>query len=426
MHTSEAPETDVKTFTAVFDPSEVAFELGVWLMGLNAFASVNNYAFFGEASASVPDDVAGRPAEFRIIHDSLLRASLLTVRLQRSLSVESEHPEIAVRFRNKDFDELMSAIRDLAVISDSLSRSVRAGSVQWRSFHLQLNERFRGIGAVGRLIDIVYSGGEPALPSGLRRLIVDGDIPLTDRFEFEDVLPRLGTILRSLDVIGGMLRRDEPIKRSLVVFAAVFEQTQRLIEHMNNRLARYPDEEAAIFNSLDSASYSASLELKKVFRHELNGIVGVLPPPAVFARVESAYSLLLDSFQQIVIDLARLLDKNISSFEFFPGLQIKLDQSIILRDTVWQILQTVRAAESSPEKDLVAGLKKDLSDFVGLTIRFLHYKDEETFERFSEEVHAARDKTDLVPILHRFGAYLETLFGQISMRSVLAGHPFEQ
>lgn len=426
MHTSEAPETDVKTFTAVFDPSEVAFELGVWLMGLNAFASVNNYAFFGEASASVPDDVAGRPAEFRIIHDSLLRASLLTVRLQRSLSVESEHPEIAVRFRNKDFDELMSAIRDLAVISDSLSRSVRAGSVQWRSFHLQLNERFRGIGAVGRLIDIVYSGGEPALPSGLRRLIVDGDIPLTDRFEFEDVLPRLGTILRSLDVIGGMLRRDEPIKRSLVVFAAVFEQTQRLIEHMNNRLARYPDEEAAIFNSLDSASYSASLELKKVFRHELNGIVGVLPPPAVFARVESAYSLLLDSFQQIVIDLARLLDKNISSFEFFPGLQIKLDQSIILRDTVWQILQTVRAAESSPEKDLVARLKKDLSDFVGLTIRFLHYKDEETFERFSEEVHAARDKTDLVPILHRFGAYLETLFGQICMRSVLAGHPFEQ
>jgi len=30
-----------------------------------------------------------------------------------------------------------------------------------------------------------------------------------------------------------------------------------------------------------------------------------------------------------------------------------------------------------------------------------------------------------VPILHRFGAYLETLFGQVNMRTVLADHPFE-
>ena len=49
----------------------------------------------------------------------------------------------------------------------------------------------------------------------------------------------------------------------------------------------------------------------------------------------------------------------------------------------------------------------------------------ERFERFSEEIYAARDKKDLVPVLHRFGAYLETLFGQVSMRGVLAGHPFE-
>ena len=32
---------------------------------------------------------------------------------------------------------------------------------------------------------------------------------------------------------------------------------------------------------------------------------------------------------------------------------------------------------------------------------------------------------NLAPILHRFGAYLETLFGQVNLRMVLAQHPFE-
>ena len=32
---------------------------------------------------------------------------------------------------------------------------------------------------------------------------------------------------------------------------------------------------------------------------------------------------------------------------------------------------------------------------------------------------------DLVPILHRFRAYLETLFGQVNLRAVFEKHPFE-
>ena len=51
-------------------------------------------------------------------------------------------------------------------------------------------------------------------------------------------------------------------------------------------------------------------------------------------------------------------------------------------------------------------------------------KDKETVERFVEEILVTSDKKDLVPILHRFGAYLETLFGQVNMRTVLAKQPF--
>jgi hypothetical protein len=58
-------------------------------------------------------------------------------------------------------------------------------------------------------------------------------------------------------------------------------------------------------------------------------------------------------------------------------------------------------------------------------MRALFYKDLETVERFIEEILRTQSKNDIVPILHRFGAYLETLFGQVNMRTVLANHPFD-
>jgi hypothetical protein len=58
-------------------------------------------------------------------------------------------------------------------------------------------------------------------------------------------------------------------------------------------------------------------------------------------------------------------------------------------------------------------------------VHYLFYKDKETVERFVEEIFVTRDKKDLVPILHRFGAYLETLFSQINNRTVLEGYPFD-
>ena len=46
-------------------------------------------------------------------------------------------------------------------------------------------------------------------------------------------------------------------------------------------------------------------------------------------------------------------------------------------------------------------------------------------ERFIEEVESARAPGELSQTLHRFEAFLETLFGQVNMRAVLDGHPFD-
>jgi len=92
---------------------------------------------------------------------------------------------------------------------------------------------------------------------------------------------------------------------------------------------------------------------------------------------------------------------------------------------LWKLVQLTKTAEADPEKKGVQILNKALREFMLGPIRYLYYKDTETFERFVEEIMITKKERDLVPILHRFGAYLETLFGQVSMRAVLEKSPFE-
>ncbi len=402
----------------VFDAEDLAFEIGAWLSGIRSFASTCQPTFAGENRNAVPD----LRREFRILTLALMHLSRLTIRLQNA----GDDPVMEeLGLSRRQIDAFSSIIRDAVILVDSHSRAATVSIGEWQAFVSSLIARLDRDPVDQRLRRYSIDGALRTLPATLRSLFERDDIELSDRVDYLDVVPRVAAALRYLGVVGRMMRDDEPIKPALLILSAVHDQARGMIDHINLRLARNPNEEAALFNSLDSASYGASLEVKKVFQQELRGIVGVLPPTSVFARTETAYSLLLDSFQQILLDLARTIEPSVTLFDFFPRFQIKLDQSLILREHLWGILNAVKAAEESPLKEKVSHLKQELADFVTITIRFLHYKDEETFERFNEEVHAALDKKDLVPVLHRFGAYLETLFGQVCMRTVLAEHPFQ-
>ena len=85
--------------------------------------------------------------------------------------------------------------------------------------------------------------------------------------------------------------------------------------------------------------------------------------------------------------------------------------------------QMVREAEQNPK----AAVPDDkFRAFLSGPVRSLFYKDRESVERFVEEILRTRDRKDLVPILHRFGAYLETLFSHVNNRTVLRDHPFQR
>lgn len=405
---------------------DLAFELGLWLSGLESFLNVRQHSFADENRAkSAARDWS---KEFRLTHSALLLCSKLNfqfgVNLREKGAFEKTNAGSGkIEIGAADVREISRVLKDSILLNEGLLRAAPASFGEWTAWSAFLGERFRSTESFGKLIASAENCGEQYLPAVLQQLFTSR--AFAEQPDLRWIVPRFAKILKWLSVVGRMLRDDEPLKPTLLIFARVYEQTQELVGYINNRLQRFPNEESEFFNSLDGAAYTASIEIKKVYNQELNGLVGVRPAPSVYARIETAYALLNDSLQQTVVSFARLVEPQLDARAVFPDFQLKFEQSIVLRRDLRRILKIVQIAEQRTEANSLADLRRELRAFLETSLHFLFYKDKETVERFVEEILITIDKKDLVPILHRFGAYLETLFGQVNMRTLLANHPFE-
>ncbi|HEY8563654.1 MAG TPA: hypothetical protein VIL74_24960 [Pyrinomonadaceae bacterium] len=419
------------------DKDALFFELGLWLSGLESFLNIRNHSFIEEnrAKAATRDWTK----EFRLTHSTLLLCSRLTFQLSTILKhSENEKNEnsldliddldIALHGGEISKDEIYKlslVLKDAVLLNEGLLRAAPLKFGEWSAWGNTLSEKLKSIEVVSKLITRAEKAGEGYLPEILTALLESKPVPFSTEADLRLVLPRFAKILRWLSVIETMLQTDEPLKPSLLIFSRIYEQIQELTAYINNRLLRFPNEEDELFSQLDGAAYTASHELRKVYNYELAGLTEMRSTPLIYAKIETAFSLLNDSFQLTLINFAQLIDPKIETHKIFPKLKIKLEQSILLRRNLWTLAQAVKQAEQNPDKFPMKQLHAQLNDFLKTTVGLLFYKDRETVERFIEEVLVTQDKKDLVPILHRFGAYLETLFGQVNMRVVLAHHPFD-
>ena len=429
------PKNDAPVAPALsFD--ELAFELGLWLSGLESFLNIQNHAFGEENRVKA----ASRDwtKEFRLTHSTLLHCSSLNFKLAQALrndlssngekaemfddfSADDESPAISA----KDTFALSMTLKDVILLSEGLLRAAPLKFGEWTAWSNSLSGKLKKVAAFDKLIKSAEKTGENFLPEQLQNLLKQSSLPAATEADLKLILPRFGKILKWLDVIEKMVRQDKPLKPALLIFARVFEQIQELTTYVNNRLLRFPNEEDALFGALDGAVYIASIEIKKVYQYELTGLTDIRPTPLVRAKIEAAQGLLNDSFQQTLVSFAWLIDPSVELAEIFPVFKTKIRDSLVLRHDLWSLMQDVQTAEQNPGKYPIDELNKKLLGFVETSMRFLMYKDWETFERFVEEIVITSNRKDLTPLLHRFGAYLETLFGQVNMRGVLANHPFQ-
>jgi len=420
----EAPVSDAGNFASAdsFTPtpvnvSQVVLETARWLGGIDVFASAGGRPF-ADLRTGIADSDLSR--ETRILSAALRRTAhnVFLILLHTGSAKDAAAKTFGIG--RADLLSLSQAIRSELFRLDTALRGNTITAAEFRFLADALLEKLRAEPAYVDLVSLVDRETTDNLPKTVAAF-VRGREPSP----IVDTIALFGRVLAVLDLVGGMLEKDEPLKPAVVLFAKAHAMTGELIDRLNRRVQRMGEAGGAVTDSLDGASYTAAVELKKAVAQELLGIMSTRSPVGVYARTEAAYAQLSESFQQIVTVLSRDLDASVDPNAMFPNFAAKLEYSIRLRNELHSIAKLARAAEENCEKKTTEALNARLNEFAASSIRFLFYKDIETFERFIEEIRVTRQTKDLVPIIHRFGAYLETLFAQVSMRSVLEGHPFE-
>lgn len=438
MSTANAVKSETVPVSPGRESDNLFFELGLWLSGLESFLNIRNHSFIEENRAKA----ASRDwtKEFRLTHSTLLLCSKLTFQLGKilkerpaakaealDLDLIDELSDLSGEFENSKDEvyKLSLALKDAVLLNEALMRAAPLRFGEWTAWCNLLADKLKSVEIVAKLISRAEKTGEQFLPDVLLNLLENKPLPFALEADLRLVLPRFAKILKWLSVVETMLKADQPLKPTLLIFSRIYEQIQEMTGYINNRLLRFPNEDDELFAQLDGAAYTASIELRKVYNYELAGLAEMRSTPSIYAKIETAFALLNDSFQLTLINFAQLIEPNIETHKIFPKLKTKLEQSLSLRKNLWSLLQSVKAVEQNPDKYPANALHPQLNEFLETSLKLLFYKDTETVERFIEEVLVTTGKKDLVPILHRFGAYLETLFGQVNMRVVLANHPFE-
>jgi hypothetical protein len=411
--------------------SAVSFELGLWLLGLKCYLKTRNHPFpeGNKAKASAKN----WSNEARLMRSALLQCTRLVLQLNapplrddqedgQTSEVEYRHEQ---KFNGRDLNELAAFLRDAVVVNENLLNSPEITFQGWLAFSALFAERIERLQIARELIAETEMEASVNLPPDLTDSLQTKVIPAEVAADLRHVFPYFGRLLKYLGLVEDMLAKDKPLKPALLIFAAIYEQLQEMTRFINNRLLRFRDENVPLFEALDCVVYATSVEVRKIYSYELADISETRQAPLIFAKMEAAHSLLRDCVQQSLIGLAQTVAPELNAIEVFPNFRIKLQQSVDLRQKIWELKKRVQSMENAPAGSELKSLHKELNEFVATPMRYLMFKDWETFERFVEEIVRTRNESDLTPVLHRFGAYLETLFGQVNIRAVLADHPFQ-
>ncbi|MDX6693733.1 MAG: hypothetical protein QOF02_1336 [Blastocatellia bacterium] len=415
--------------------------LGLWLRALPSFFDAANYPFTEAEQADLSKrDFAG---DIRIARSVLWDCSRLTFQLAQAessadelleqdeqsplgeLSLAEETGESSSVAADQSLVQLAETLGNYCMLCDELLTAGAVGISAWSNLGKMLTRDLERSEAAKHLIRSLTQRSDVNLQPQLISLTRQAALQRSFGTDLSAIFNVLARMLNWLATIEAYLQRDAPLKQTLPVFTLINQETRELRRFVENRTMRIENLETTFSDTLDGTNYALAMELRKVFSRELVGLGTLRHPPTLYAKVETAHGILRDSFQQSIVGLAQLFDQQLDGTLLFKAYQTKKEQSLILRHDLWMLLQLIQLAEKERDQHPLVRLLERLVVFQEGSLRYLMYKDWEACERFIEEVGAARGAVELAPVLHRFAAFVETLFGQVSMRAVLADTPFD-
>jgi hypothetical protein len=415
--------------TKNYDQSNEFVRLGTLLVGIKSYINIQNNSFIEDDKSKLVSRNCVN--DIQIIHSALLDCGFIISRFSNKGKTPLPQPSDSLQilepnYSDSELNEVQCFIRNFSILSETIIKCGKLGFYEWSAFCNVLKSAFLNTKSVVKIIDNLESHCIERLPKVFTELLDKKNVATSISTEVAIAVPYFAKIFNCLSLIEKQFENDKPLKPTVLLFTIIYENAQQMLAFLNNRLIRFGEKQTQMSDILDCTVFATSIEIRKVYQKELSDISSIRQTPVLRSRLDAAYGLLRDCFQQNFLLLAQAMDSEIIAEKMFPNIKTKLEQSLELRKDLWLILQDTQTAEKNITTFPIETLNAKLESFSARSMQFLMFKDTETFQRFIVELAKNQDESELVSLLHRFGAYIETLFGQVNMRIILLDHPFEQ
>ncbi len=419
---------------AAQDRAEWLFELEMWLKTFERYFRIRNQ-MLTERSTRILALRSFRD-EVLLVNEAVARVGQLSTELSSEAEVDQQRfdkyvetylrqddrvdpyftyllrqrrPQAGLALLRESFEDLQLILTELTKLShipyatfQSIGRLIHREIRRNEYLKLLVDHKFKRvhdrilIPAVGELVRRI----EPRPTRRLSAWLLLEFFRLLHYLEFADPLRSQGRDLRT----------------TVLIFSLVISEARDLLAALGLKLRRLPP--SPLSEVLDSFVYCIPLELRKVVSTELVDLAGHPESEAVYVRVENSHGILRDAFQQSSLQLCQVFDPKIQGHAIFSQFATKLEQSLVLRDDLRQLLEAVRGLLEAKDEAAREALKRELTRFHTSSLKYLMYRDWNGFELFKEEILSCPTDAGLAQIAHRFETFVATLLREVGKRSV--------
>ncbi|HVR72023.1 MAG TPA: hypothetical protein VMT87_14360 [Vicinamibacteria bacterium] len=417
------------------------FELEMWLRAFERFFRIKNQALSDKETRQLA--LRNWSEELRLVDNAILRTvQLCTAILTEDQVNQTRFDKYMEGYLKKDeavdpyvekllrqstpeagLTLLREALEDFHLVLMDLVRLARIPYATFTAVGKMLYREIRRSHILALLIDKKFKPihdkiSNPAIAALIRRIPDPAE-----RRTAAKVFLELFRLLRYLEYADPQSNDDDTLKDTILVFALITSELRLLLAWLDRRVIAGKPPQGPVLELYDSFVYCLPLELKKVINTELMDISVARQADSIRARVENSHGILKDCFQQSVVQLAQVFDREVGGRDIFPGFTAKLEQSVELRDGLASLIRAVREFQVRKDQPSAVRMKEEISRFYDTSMKYLMYRDWSGFELFFIEILKCASLTALLQIAHRFETFLMTLYREVQKRSILQPQP---
>jgi cell division septation protein DedD len=223
--------------------------------------------------------------------------------------------------------------------------------------------------------------------------------------------------LQNVEAVGSQAAH---VEESVAAFASVHDKALDLVAHVEQQVLLIEDISKSPGSELLDVSFALRHELRRAFDLDIAEIDGGRPFESAEGRVAHAHGVLRNCFRQCVVMLAQAFEPASSERTVFADAASRLEESILLRDALSALLDAVQEAVKKSFPQSAVSVIEQLDVFRRDGMPFLMRRDWEMFDAFENDIVAAKDAGEFDYAAKKLLVGLETLLGQVRMRSVFS------